>query len=78
MVPTSSLWASCSMRLPRGGCHSAALPPFEIMDQLRRADPASLTSMHRPVPEELNRIVLKCLAKDTGRALSERSRGDAD
>ena len=59
-----SLGVLRAMRLPRGGCHSAALPPFEIMDQLRRADPASLTSMHRPVPEELNRIVLKCLAKD--------------
>ena len=52
------------MRRPRGGCRSAAPLLFEMMDRLRRSDPASLTSADRPVPEELNRIVRKCLAKD--------------
>ena len=35
-----------------------------MMDRLRRGEPESLASAERPVPEELNRIVRKCLAKD--------------
>ena len=35
-----------------------------MMDRLRHSEPASITSADRPVPEELNRIVRKCLAKE--------------
>ena len=53
------LYEAATGRLPFAGA-----TPFEMMDRLRRSEPESLTSADRPVPEELDRIVRKCLAKD--------------
>ena len=53
------LYEAATGRLPFGGATA-----FEMMDRLRHSEPASLTSADRPVPEELNRIVRKCLAKE--------------
>ena len=53
------LYEAVTGRLPFGGA-----TPFEMMDRLRHSEPASITSADRPVPEELNRIVRKCLAKE--------------
>ena len=53
------LYEAAAGRLPFGGATA-----FEMMDRLRRSEPESLSTADRPVPEELNRIVRKCLAKD--------------
>jgi serine/threonine protein kinase len=53
------LYEAVTGRLPFGGA-----TPFEMMDRLRHGEPASLSSADRPVPEELSRIVRKCLAKE--------------
>ena len=53
------LYEAATGRLPFAGA-----TPFEIMDRLRHSEPESLTSADRHVPEELNRIVGKCLAKE--------------
>ena len=53
------LYEAATGRLPFAGA-----TPFEIMDRLRHSEPEPITSLKSNVPEELDRIVRKCLAKE--------------
>ena len=74
-APTSTRWAWCSTRWSPAACPSTPTRPSRGHQAHQRPAAAAAHVIRPDVPEALERVVLKAMAKDAGRALPDR-RGD--